>query len=101
MRAKKNPSKDSAEKTVEAIRRAARRRYAAEEKIRIVLQGLRGEESIAELCRREQINRSCKKFRVLSRSSSFKLSAQNGLRTGSRTAPWQHAIPWAVFSTSP
>ena len=49
MRAKKNPSKGSVEKTVRAIRRATRRRYAAEEKIRIVLQGLRGEESIAEL----------------------------------------------------
>ena len=48
----------SAEKTVKAIRRATRRRYAAQEKIRIVLQGLRGEESIAELCRREQINQN-------------------------------------------
>ena len=58
MRAKKSPSNGSAEKTVTAIRRATRRRYAAEEKIRIVLQGLRGEESIAELCRREQINQN-------------------------------------------
>ena len=58
MRAKKKPSNGSAEKTVRAIRRATRRRYAAEEKIRIVLQGLRGEESIAELCRREQINQN-------------------------------------------
>ena len=58
MRAKKSPSNGSAEKTVKAIRRATRRRYSAEEKIRIVLQGLRGEESIAELCRREQINQN-------------------------------------------
>ena len=58
MRAKKKPSNGSAEKTVRAIRRATRRRYAAQEKIRIVLQGLRGEESIAELCRREQINQN-------------------------------------------
>ena len=58
MRAKKKPSNGSAEKTVRAIRRATRRRYAAEEKIRIVLQGLRGKESIAELCRREQINQN-------------------------------------------
>ena len=56
MRTKKNPSNGSAEKTVKAIRRATRRQYAAEEKIRMVLEGLRGEESIAELCRREQIN---------------------------------------------
>ena len=46
---------DSAEKTVRDIRRATRRQYSAEEKIRIVLEGLRGEESIAELCRREGI----------------------------------------------
>ena len=38
------------------IRRATRRHYSAEEKIRIVLEGLRGEDSIAELCRREGIN---------------------------------------------
>lgn len=46
----------SAEKTVRDIRRATRRNYSAVEKIRIVLEGLRGEESIAELCRREGIN---------------------------------------------
>jgi len=48
--------KPSAEKTVRDIRRATRRHYSAEEKIRIVLEGLRGEDSIAELCRREGIN---------------------------------------------
>ena len=48
--------KDSAEKTDRDIRRATRRRYSAEDKIRIVLEGLRGEDSIAELCRREGIN---------------------------------------------
>lgn len=48
--------KSSSEKTVRDIRRATRKRYSAEEKIRIVLDGLRGEESIAELCRREGIN---------------------------------------------
>ena len=46
----------SAEKTVRDIRRATRRHYSTEEKIRIVLEGLRGEDSIAELCRREGIN---------------------------------------------
>ena len=49
-------TKRSAEKTVRDIRRATRRHYSAEEKIRIVLEGLRGEDSIAELCRREGIN---------------------------------------------
>ena len=58
MRTKKNYSNGSAEKTVKAIRRATRRQYAAEEKIRMVLEGLRGEDSIAELCRREQINQN-------------------------------------------
>ncbi len=48
--------KAPADKVVKDIRRATRRRYNAEEKIRIVLEGLRGEDSIAELCRREGIN---------------------------------------------
>ncbi len=45
----------SAEKVVREIRRKTRRRFSAEEKIRIVLEGIRGEESIATLCRREGI----------------------------------------------
>lgn len=53
---KRDQHKSSAEKTVRDIRRATRRHYSAEEKIRIVLEGLRGEDSIAELCRREGIN---------------------------------------------
>lgn len=53
---KRNPNKRSSEQTVRDIRRATRRQYSAEEKIRIVLDGLRGEDSIAELCRREGIN---------------------------------------------
>ncbi len=58
MRRKDGHQKDSAEKAVRDIRRATRRRFAAEEKIRIVLEGLRGEESIAELCRKEGINQN-------------------------------------------
>jgi transposase-like protein len=46
---------DGAEKLVRDIRRATRRHFSAEEKIRIVLEGLRGEDSIAELCRKEGI----------------------------------------------
>ena len=49
-------NKDSAESVVRQIRRKTRRKYSAEEKIRVVLEGLRGDESIAELCRREGIN---------------------------------------------
>ena len=48
--------KRSVEKTVRDIRRRTRKKYSSEEKIRIVLEGLRGEESIAELCRREGLN---------------------------------------------
>jgi transposase len=47
--------KRSAEKTARDIRRATWRHYSAQEKIRVVLEGLRGEDSIAELCRREGI----------------------------------------------
>ena len=47
---------NSVEKTVRDIRRATRCKHNPEEKIRIVLEGLRGEQSIAELCRREAIN---------------------------------------------
>src|SRR5919106_6938361 len=50
--------KDGAEATVRDIRRRTRKQYSAEEKIRIVLAGLRGEYSIAELCRREGIAES-------------------------------------------
>ena len=46
------------EQLVKDIRRATRKHYSAEEKIRIVLEGLRGEHSIAELCRREGIAES-------------------------------------------
>jgi transposase len=46
---------DGSEKLVRDIRRATRRHFSAEEKIRIVLEGLRGEDSIAELCRKEGI----------------------------------------------
>ena len=54
MRQKSGPQ-GSAEQHVKDIRRATRKQYGAEEKIRIVLEGLRGEYSIAELCRREGI----------------------------------------------
>ena len=51
-----NSKKQSAELKVKEIRRHTRKKYSAEEKIRIVIEGLRGENSIAELCRREGIN---------------------------------------------
>ncbi len=51
-------SNNSPEKVVREIKRKTRRVFNAEEKIRIVLQGLRGEEAIAALCRREGIHTS-------------------------------------------
>ena len=51
-------SNDPAERTVRDIRRKTRKQYSAEEKIRIVLSGRRGEDSIAELCRQEGIAKS-------------------------------------------
>jgi transposase len=52
---KSGPVKEPAEQIVKEIRRTTRRQFSAEEKIRIVLSDLRGEDSIAELCRREGI----------------------------------------------
>jgi transposase len=58
MRQKSETPKVSSEQVVKDIRRATRKHYSAEDKIRIVLDGLRGEYSIAELCRREGIGES-------------------------------------------
>src|SRR3970282_3055813 len=55
MRQKSRPARAPAEQVMKDIRRATRRHFSAEDKIRIVLDGLRGEDSIAELCRREGI----------------------------------------------
>ena len=54
---KRSTRHETAEQHVKSIRRATRQQYSAEEKIRVVLEGLRGEQSIAELCRREGIAR--------------------------------------------
>ncbi len=50
--------KESAQTTVRRIRRKTRKQYGAEDKIRIVIEGLRGELSVAELCRKEGISQS-------------------------------------------
>jgi len=78
MRHKSGP-KGSAEKTVKDIRRATRKRHATEGKIRIVLEGLRGEYSIAELCRRENIAQCL----YYSWSKEF-------LETGKREVGWRY-----------
>ena len=58
MRQKPGSKRSHGEKVVKDIRPATRKQYSAEEKIRIVLDGLKGEDSIAELCRREGIAQS-------------------------------------------
>src|SRR3954462_15858681 len=58
MKQTSGPAKPPAETLVKHIRRATRRHHSAEDKIRVVLEGLRGEESIAALCRREGIAES-------------------------------------------
>ena len=58
MKPKSSSSKKPVEQVVKDIRRKTRRHFSAEDKIRIVLDGLRGDDSIAELCRREGIAQS-------------------------------------------
>ena len=59
---------NNSEKLVTDIRRRTRKKYSSEEKIRIVLEGMRGEESIAELCRREGLNQNEGKFKNMHKS---------------------------------
>ena len=58
MGSKIDTQSDEAEKVVRDIRRATRRHFSAEDKVRIVIAGLRGEDSVAELCRKEGINQN-------------------------------------------
>ena len=58
MRQKSSTPPLSAEEAIRDIRRATRKHHSAEDKIRIVLEGLRGEKSIAELCRQEGLAQS-------------------------------------------
>ena len=71
MRQPTGTRKSPGEKIVKDIKRATRKQYSSEEKIRIVLGGLRGEGSIAELCRREGISQGIRgSFTVLVEASS-------------------------------
>jgi len=77
---KRNPNKRSSEQTVRDIRRATRRQYSAEEKIRIVLEGLRGEIPVTELCRKEGIQTSI----YYKWSKAFLDAGKNGLTRDTR-----------------
>ena len=86
---KSGPVKEPAEQVVKGIRRATRRQFSAEEKIRIVLSGLRGEDSIAEVCRREGIMQNLyyrwsKEFWRQARSAWLATRRGRRLRTRSR-----------------
>ncbi len=83
MRQKMETKKPSALKVIKDIRRVTRKQYGAEEKIRIVLDGLRGEESIAALCRREGIAESL----YYNWSKEFLEVAKNGWRVTRRVLP--------------
>jgi len=83
MRQKMEATKPSAEKVIKDIRRVTRKQYGAEEKIRIVLDGLRGEESIAALCRREGSQRAC----ITIGRRSFSKPARSGWRATPRVPP--------------
>ena len=86
---------DSAEKTVRDIRRNTRRHHSAEEKIRIVLEGLRGEVSIAELCRKEGIAQN-----LYYRWSKEFLEAGKKRLAGDN--PWGGAtLEWQISSPPP
>ena len=92
MRQKSGLVKEPAEKVVKDIRRATRRQFSAEEKIRIVLEGLRGEESIAELCRREGIvqnlyYRWSKDFLEAGKKARRRHGARSDLGRGGGSAP--------------
>ena len=76
--------KVSAENRVREIRRKTRKKYSSEEKVRIVLEGLRGEESIAELCRREGIPSNLY-YRALVNKVVFESGIKGPLQSGPGT----------------
>ena len=92
-------SREGAERTVRDIRRKTRKQYSAEEKIRIVVSGLRGEDSIAELCRREGIAESL----YYSWSKEFleagkkRLSGDTAHQVSSGEVSWTSAPPPMVW----
>ena len=86
MKQKSGPDKAPAERVVKDIRRQTRRQYSAEEKIRIVLEGLRGEENISELRRREGIAASM----YYGWSKEFLRRASVGWRGTRRATPKTH-----------
>lgn len=96
MRQKSGSQKPAAEHVIEDIRRATRKHHSAEDKIRIVLNGLRGEDSIAAICRREGSPRAC----IIVGRRSFSKRARSGLGIDALTArPDRGSSTWYRPST--
>ena len=79
--------KQSTESAVREIRRRTRRKFAPEEKIRIVLEGLRGEQSISELCRREGVGRD-----DLVRAIRANVQQMAATRRAGRMRKWRRSL---------
>src|SRR6266705_1817487 len=98
---------ESAKKTVRDIRRATRRHHSAEEKIRIVLEGLRGEDSIAELCRPDlsprelAVNFTDTKGSFVSEATVYRLLKDHGLITSPAFILMKAADRFANPTTAP
>ena len=92
MRQKAGPQRPAAEQVIKDIRRATRKHHSAEDKIRIVLEGLRGEDSIAALCRREGIAEISRQLAavhldLLGASKSLRHPASQTIRPGNSHSP--------------
>jgi len=86
---------DGAEKAIRDIRRATRRRYSAEEKIRILLEGLLGEDSIVEPCCKEGINQNL----YYSWSKEFLEAGKKSLAGDTAREATSHTRTWQVCAT--
>ena len=93
MKRKSGPGKVPAEQVLKDIRRQTRRQYSAEEKIRIVLEGLRGEENISELCRREGIAASgLKRWPTIAHDRTASGIASRTM-SAARSSIWRWSFP--------
>ena len=97
MRSAVERQSEEAEKAVRDIRRATRRQYSAEEKVRIVIAGLRGEDSIAELCRKEGINQNLyyRWSKEFLEAGKKRLACVLSRRCSSNTPPSNSSSCWA------
>ena len=97
-------SMSNTEKTVKDIRRKTRCKFSTEEKIRIVLDGLRGECSVAELCRKEGINLSLAKSyfsqRIKATSQPDSLDEPEARVCKGIVAQWDSSDVWSTANSA-